>query len=141
MPVRWKDVVAEPEVQLAWQHLNFSPRTDAGGVSVNIGSLDQGVARIGGRLVRPFQAPDGTLFSPYLKANLLHGFGDGSAIALSGTRFGTGSYGTALQLGGGLTGTAPSGRLAVFGDVAYQQKLSDGGVRGWTFTGGFRLDF
>ncbi|WP_210190278.1 autotransporter outer membrane beta-barrel domain-containing protein, partial [Bradyrhizobium sp. NAS96.2] len=141
MPIGWKDLIVEPEAQFTWQRLNFSPRTDVSGLSVNMGSLDQGVARIGGRLIQRFQTPEGTLFSPYLKANLLQGFGDGSVIALGGAGFGTGSYGTAIQVGGGLTGTAPANGLAVFGDVAYRQNISNGGVRGWTFTGGLRFDF
>ncbi|WP_407152103.1 autotransporter outer membrane beta-barrel domain-containing protein [Bradyrhizobium sp. ORS 86] len=140
IPIGWQDLVAEPEVQLVWQHLSFSPRTDTGGLNVAIGNLDQGVARIGGRLVRRFQTADGTLLSPYLKVNLLQGFGDGSAISLGGLGFGTGSYGTAIQVGGGLTGTVTNG-LAVFSDVAYQTHVSDGGVRGWTFTGGLRFSF
>lgn len=33
----WEDLVAEPEVQLNWQHLNSSPHTDVGGLSVDLG--------------------------------------------------------------------------------------------------------
>jgi outer membrane autotransporter protein len=137
----WEDLVAEPEVQLTWQHLNFSSRTDVNGLSVDLGSLDQGVGRIGGRLVRRFQASGGVVLSPYLKANLLQGFGDGAAVSIGEVKFDTGSYGTAIQVGGGVTGTLPETQLAVFGDVAYQHKLGDGGVDGWTFTGGLRVDF
>jgi outer membrane autotransporter protein len=74
------------------------------------------------------------LFTPYLKANLLQGIG-GNGVKLSGVSFGTGEYGTALQVGGGLTG-ALSKNVSVYGDIAWQSGVGGGGVRGMAFNGG-----
>ena len=65
----------------------------------------------------------------------------GSARTYLQAKFDTGSYGTAIQVGGGLTGTVPATQLAVFGDVAYQHRGGDSGVDGWTITGGLRVYF
>ena len=59
----------------------------------------------------------------------------------SNVGFGTGRFGTALQVGGGITGTLTR-NLSVYGDVAWQQDVgNDGGFRGWSFNGGLRFTF
>jgi outer membrane autotransporter protein len=140
IPLGWQKLVAEPEVQIAYQHLNFGSRTDTDGLGVSLGGQDQGMFRVGGRLVRQLQAENGTLISPYLKANLLQGLGNSGDISVGGFSFGAGSYGTALQLGGGATGTLTN-HLAIYGEVDWQHQVSNGGFRGWAFNGGLRYDF
>jgi len=140
IPLGWQRLEVEPQVQLVYQHLNFDRRTDVDGLNVNIGSPDQGIARIGGRLKREFQTADGMLITPYLKANVLQGFGDGSEVQVDNIGFGTGRYGTALQVGGGATGTLTR-NLSIYGDVAWQQDVGNGGFRGWSFNGGLRYTF
>jgi outer membrane autotransporter protein len=78
--------------------------------------------------------------TPYLKANLIQGLGDSGKIQLSNTGFGTGSYGTVIQVGGGVTGTLTQ-KVSLYGDVAWQHNVGDGGLRGWSFNGGVRFAF
>jgi len=131
----------EPQAQLVWQHLNFQNRTDVDGVDVDLGSPDQVTARVGFRLKRPFQTDGGMLFTPYLKANVLQGIGSSGNVVLSGVSFGTGNVGTALQVGGGVTGTLTR-NLSLYGDVAWQSDVGNGGgFRGWVFNGGLRYLF
>ena len=141
IPLGWQRLSLEPEVQLVYQHLNFPQRTDVDGINVDLGSPDQGVFRGGARLIRSFTGPDGRLLTPYLEANVLQGIGGGNNVELSNVGFGTGRFGTALQVGGGITGTLTR-NLSVYGDVAWQQNVgNDGGFRGWSFNGGLRFTF
>jgi outer membrane autotransporter protein len=136
----WQKLTVEPQVQVSWQHLMFDQTSDVDGLTVGLGTLDQGVVRAGARIVRPFETDDGNRVTPYLKVNLLQGFADGGAIDVSGFNFDTGQYGTAIQMGGGVTGMLTA-QLAVYGDVSYQHEVSNGGFRGWAFNGGVRYSF
>jgi outer membrane autotransporter protein len=136
----WQNLTFEPQVQVTWQHLMFGSEADADDIGVNLGDLDQGVFRVGGRLLRPFESADGRFVTPYIKANLLQGFADDGSISLGAINFLTGQYGTAVQVGGGATGMLTD-RVAVYGDVAWQQQVSDGGFRGWALNGGVRYSF
>jgi outer membrane autotransporter protein len=122
------------------QHLNFTGFTNVDGLIVNGGSPNQAVARVGGRLLRPFEMEDGKFVTPYMELNLLQGFADASSINVSGFDFGTGQYGTAMQARGGATGML-NAHFAVFGDVAWQHQVTSNGFQGWAFNGGFRHDF
>jgi outer membrane autotransporter protein len=139
-PLPWWDLSIEPQIQLVWQHLSFADRTDGDGIEVSMGSPDQGVARVGFRLIRPFMMADGSRLTPYLKANLLQGIGGSNTVVLSGVSFGTGKAGTALQVGAGITG-ALTRNLSLYGDVAWQNNVGSGGFRGWVLNGGLRLSF
>lgn len=137
----WQKLSVEPQVQVSWQHLMFDGTTDADSINVQLGTLDQGIVRAGARLVRPFKTDDRRFVTPYFKVNLLQGFADNNnAIGVSGVNFNTGQYGTAIQVGGGVTGMLTAS-LAVYGDVSYQHEVSDGGFRGWAFNGGVRYSF
>ena len=63
-------------------------------------------------------------------------------VDLSNVAFGTGKFGTALQAGGGVTGTLTH-NVSVYGDVARQHNVrgEDGGSRGWALNGGLRFAF
>ncbi|HUA76800.1 MAG TPA: autotransporter outer membrane beta-barrel domain-containing protein [Acetobacteraceae bacterium] len=139
-PLPWWELSFEPQAQLVFQHLNFPDRTDVDGIEVDMGNPNQGVLRLGFRLKRPFETENGMRFTPYLKANLLQGIGGSSDVVLSGIPFGTGTPGTALQVGGGVTGTLTS-RLAVYADAAWQSNVTVEGYRGWVLNGGLRLSF
>jgi outer membrane autotransporter protein len=67
IPLGWQRLLAEPEFQLVYQHLNFTRFTDVDGLIVNEGSSNQAVARVGGRLLRPFQMEDGKFVTPTWK--------------------------------------------------------------------------
>jgi outer membrane autotransporter protein len=137
-PLPW-DFSFEPQAQIVWQHLNFQNRTDVDGIDVDLGNPDQVTARVGFRLKRPFQTDNGMRFTPYLKANVLQGIGSSSDVVLSGVAFGPGNVGTALQVGGGVTGTLTR-NLSLYGDVSWQSQVGNGGgFRGWVFNGGLRL--
>jgi outer membrane autotransporter protein len=75
-----------------------------------------------------------------MEVNLLQGFADASSINVSGFDFGTGQYGTAMQVRGGVTGML-NAHAAIFGDVAWQHQVSSGGFQGWAFNAGLRQDF
>ena len=131
------EITIEPQVQFVYQHLDFARRTDVDGIDVDLGNPNQGVFRGGVRLTKLFTADDGTLVTPYLKANLLQGLGGGDPVRLSNQPFDTGHFGTALQIGAGVTGTLTR-NLSVYGDVAWQHQVSSGGFRGWALNGGIR---
>ncbi len=130
----------EPQLQFVYQHLNFASRTDIDGIGVDLGSPNQGIFRGGARLTKHLETSDGTLVTPYLKANVLQGIGGGEPVHLSSVSFGTGAYGTALQVGGGVTGTLTR-NLSIYGDVAWQHDVGGAGSRGWAFSGGLRYMF
>ncbi len=115
---------------------------DADGIDLNLSSPDQGVFLAGARLTRQFVADGrGTVFTPYLKANLLQEIGGGNDIQLSGVTFTTGRFGRALQVGGGMTG-AVTPRLSLHTDLAWQHELGNvGGSRGWVANVGLRYTF
>jgi outer membrane autotransporter protein len=139
-PLPW-EVSFEPQAQIVWQHLNFQNRTDVDGIDVDLGNPDQVTARFGFRLKRPFRTDDGMRFTPYLKANVLQGIGSSGDVLLSGVSFGTGNVGTALQVGGGVTGTLTR-NLSLYGDVSWQSQVGNrGGFRGWVLNGGLRYVF
>ncbi len=130
----------EPEAQAVFQHLDFPQRTDVDGIGVSLGSPNQGVLRAGVRLLDRVTTSDGTLITPYLKANLLQGLGGGNSIHLSNVSFPVGDFGSAIQLGGGVNGTLTR-NLSLYGDVAWQNQIGNGGFRGWAFNGGLRYAF
>ena len=140
IPLHWQKLEVEPQVQLVYQHLDFSSRTDVDGLSVAIGGQDEGIARVGARLKRQFQADGGTLVTPYLKVNFLQNIGNGGKERLGGIGFATGDYGTVFQVGGGATGTLTR-NFAIYSDVAWQDDIGDGGLRGWSYNAGIRYTF
>ena len=136
----WQDLVLEPQLQLIGQRLDFAPFIDADGIAADLGTQSQGVFRAGARLLKPFASTDSGVFTAYLKANVLEGLGGGGTVKLAGDPFQTGTYGTAVQVGGGVSG-ALSHNLTAYGDVAWQNNVSTGGFRGWAFNGGVRYAF
>lgn len=140
IPLGWQGLALEPQLQLVYQHLAFDQRTDVDGIRVQLGSPDQGIFRAGLRLTRPFAGPDGARITPYLEANLLQGLGGGATVRLGGVAFGTGAFGTTVQIGADVIGTLRH-NLALYGDVARQQDVGNGGIRGWAFNGGLRYTF
>jgi outer membrane autotransporter protein len=140
IPLGWGGLALEPQVQFIYQHLDFAQRTDIDFINVNLGDPNQGIARAGARLIRQFSGPDGTLFTPYLKASVLQGIGGGDAVDLGNVAFATGRFGTAMQAVGGMTGSLTR-NLSIYGEVAWQQNVGAGGLRGWTVNFGLRSAF
>jgi outer membrane autotransporter protein len=136
----WRGVILEPQAQLVYQRLDFTRRVDVDGIDVDMGGLGQGVMRAGFRLIKPMTARDGSLFTPYLKFNVLQGIAGGDSIRVGGFPFDTGQFGSAAQAGVGATG-ALSKRLSIYGEAAWQQNFQGGGSRGWALNGGLRYAF
>ncbi len=97
----WQGLALEPQLQIAYQNLNFARKADADGIDVNLGDQNEGVFRAGARLVRSFASSDGALYSAYLKANVITGLGGGGPILLDADSFQTGTFGTSIQVGAG----------------------------------------
>ncbi len=127
----------EPQLQLVYLRASFNNSTHTDGVVFGAGSPQQLVGRVGGRLTRAFRTDDNQLITPYAKLNLIHGFLDSSDVSLSGTTFASGDYGTALQIGGGMTGTLDQ-NWSLYADAAWQRSLHDGGFGGWVANAGVR---
>jgi outer membrane protein OmpA-like peptidoglycan-associated protein len=140
IPIVNTTIAIEPQVQAVYQHLHFPNRTDVDGIGVSLGSPDQGILRAGFRVTDHLTASNGMLVTPYVKANVLQGVGGGNSIQLSNVSFPTGDIGTAVQVGGGITGTLTQS-LSLYGDIAWQNQVGDGGYRGWAFNGGLRYAF
>ncbi len=127
----------EPQAQLAYQRLSFDNQADQDGIDVHLGTHQQLVGRLGARLTRAFRTDENQLLTPYAKVNLIHGFFDGSDVMIGDSTFTSGSFGTSLQAGGGMTATL-NDRWSVYGDAAWQTALNDHGFGGWTANAGLR---
>ncbi len=127
----------EPQVQLVYQRLSFDNEIDNYGDSVYWGSPQQLIGRVGARLTRAFRTDDNQVFTPYAKVNVIHGFLDTGDVTVGANTFAMGNFGTALQIGAGLTGTLTE-RWSVYGDAAYQTSLDGNGFGGWVANVGVR---
>jgi outer membrane autotransporter protein len=133
-------LVAEPEAQLVYEHLDFANKTDRQGFAVALGSPDEGLLRVGGRLKRDLPLGGGGVLTPYGEFNLLQGLGGSNQVRLGQVAFTTGGYGTAVQLRAGLTGRV-SQSLSLYGDVARTQAVGNSGFRGWGVNAGMKVAF
>jgi outer membrane autotransporter protein len=136
----------EPQVQFVYQHLNFPVLTDADGITVDLGNPDQGIFRGGFRLIRPTTGPNGARFTPYFNADVLQGIGASPSVRFANVPFDAGYFGSAVQVGAGITGTL-SNNFSAHADASWMESIgSDGGVgasgfRGWTYNGELRWTF
>ncbi|MCI0151918.1 autotransporter-associated beta strand repeat-containing protein [Paraburkholderia sediminicola] len=133
----WQQLDLEPQVQVVYQHLGLDRQTDADGIDVNLGSQNQVVLRAGARLSRSFDRTSGARLTPYAKLNVLHGLSGAGTVSVGGSSFTTGAWGTALQLGAGLTGTLTP-RLSLYGELSGQHEIASGGFNSWAASGGLR---
>ena len=130
----------EPQAQLVYQHLDFGQQFDSDSINVDLGRQNAWVVRGGARLTDSFRMQDGSLVTPYLKANLLYGFGDGGDVTIGSVPFATGRLGTSLQVGLGATGSLAK-NISVYGEVSWQNAVGGSGFRGWAGNGGLRYAF
>jgi outer membrane autotransporter protein len=136
----WQELMLEPQAQFVYQRLKFNRATDVDGIDVNLGSQSQSMVRVGVRLFRGLTRPGGSRLTPYLTVNVLRGLNGSGTVAIGGYSFATGTFGAAMQVGVGVTGTV-SPSLAIYGDLMGQHKVSDGGVSGWSARAGLRYLF
>ncbi|WP_210494987.1 autotransporter outer membrane beta-barrel domain-containing protein [Microvirga antarctica] len=122
VPFRLSDHWAiEPQVQLIYQRLDWD-HTSITHAFVKLDADDGWTGRVGARLQGSWQDEGGTMWQPYLLANLWHrfvgtdlaSFNTAAAINVVPTKFG----GTSLQLGGGAK--VQIGRnVELFGQASY----------------------
>ncbi|VFS56845.1 P.93 [Leminorella grimontii] len=130
----------EPQAQLSYIRAHFDNTHDKkDNFSVSLGDQDQLIGRLGARLLYSHVLNNGQTVTPYVKANVLHGFLDGGHIKLGGDSFSTADYGSSVELGGGVTFNV-NNALSLYADAAGQRELSEG-YRGWTVNGGLRYQF
>ncbi|WP_336279593.1 autotransporter outer membrane beta-barrel domain-containing protein [Bartonella sp. CB175] len=135
-----KELVFEPQAQLAYQNLMFKTLSDAEGFEVDMKNPHQWLIRVGGRLTRSVLiAEEGRSVSFYGKLNVLRAFGDGKTIRIGDT-FHTDSIGSSIEGGIGVNAYL-SQNVAFYGDVSYQHKLQKAGVSGTNLSGGIRYHF
>ncbi len=80
---RYEGFVFDPQVQVIYQHLQFDKSHDIDGFDIEMGRLNQWVARVGGRLSKSLSMPEkrGNI-SLYGKLHLAHSFGEKNLCAL-----------------------------------------------------------
>ncbi|WP_208438160.1 autotransporter outer membrane beta-barrel domain-containing protein [Bartonella taylorii] len=136
----YKGFVFDPQVQVVYQHLQFSKARDVDNFDIEMGKLEQWVARVGGRLVkipREFEGMNSLAF--YGKLYFSHGFGERQSVRFKDT-FQLGGFGSSLEAGLGFN-VRLSGNFALHADMIYQHKLTKAGFSGASFSGGVRYQF
>lgn len=147
-PWRWGDGwELEPQLQLARMHVGLRNFTDNSDALVQFDDYNQNVGRLGVRLDRSWTDSHGGQGTPYVRLNLIQGWGgrpsvnvsDAAAPEISQTFLG-GNYGRAVQLG--LGGTYTLGKsFSFYGEGDYQKEVGNAGTRGWSATLGVRWRF
>ncbi|UNE53601.1 autotransporter family protein [Bartonella machadoae] len=133
-------LIFDPKVQVVYQHLQFDKAHDVDNFDIEMGKLDQWVARVGGRLIKTLPATDeARVVSFYGKMYLSHGLG-GKKIVHFKDPFQLGAFGSSLEAGLGFNAKLSS-QFALHGDVVYQHKLTKAGFSGTSFSGGLRYHF
>ncbi len=136
----YEGFVFDPQVQVVYQHLQFSKARDIDNFDIEMGKLDQWVARVGGRLVkipREFEGMSSIAF--YGKLYFSHGFGERQSVRFKDT-FQLGGFGSSLEAGLGFNARL-SGNFVLHADTIYQHKLTKAGFSGFSFSGGVRYSF
>jgi len=129
----------EPQAQLTYQRLSFDNQTDPDDFAVTLGSPEQWVGRIGGKLSKDLAVESIERLQLYGKLNLIHGFGDGDKVFL-GDDFRIGKFGTNIEAGLGLN-LDMTKNASLYGDVSYQGRIGKGGTNGLSLNGGLRFQF
>ncbi|WP_082252239.1 autotransporter outer membrane beta-barrel domain-containing protein [Bartonella henselae] len=136
----YEGFVVDPQVQVVYQNLQFDKARDIDNFDVEMGKLDQWVARVGGRLSKSPTGSEGiSATSLYGKLYLVHGFRKKQSVHFKDA-FQLGAFGSSLEAGLGFN-TRLSPKFALHGDVVYQQKLTKAGFSGASFSGGLRYQF
>jgi len=129
----------EPQAQLTYQRLSFDNQYDIDDFAVVLGSPDQWVGRIGGRVSKDVAVESVERLQLYGKLNLIHGFGSGDRVFL-GDDFHIGKFGTNIEAGVGLS-LDMTKNASLYGDVSYQSRIGKGGSNGLSLNGGLRFQF
>ncbi|GAA5110701.1 hypothetical protein GCM10023261_14590 [Bartonella jaculi] len=132
--------VFDPQVQVVYQHLQFNKARDIDNFDIEMGKLDQWVARVGGRLTKVPTGSEGVnAIAFYGKLHLVHGFGGKQTVHFKDA-FQLGAFGSSLETGLGFNAKVSS-QFSLHGDLVYQHKLTKAGFSGTSFSGGLRYQF
>ncbi|EJF76002.1 autotransporter outer membrane beta-barrel domain-containing protein [Bartonella alsatica] len=135
-----EDLIWDPQVQVIYQRFQFNKVRDIDNFDVEIGNLDQWIARVGGRLTKSLTAADeARVISFYGKIHVSHDFGRKQFVRFKDA-FQLGAFGSSLETGLGFNAQL-SPKLVLHGDLAYQHKLTKAGFSGTSFSGGLRYNF
>ncbi|USP03528.1 autotransporter outer membrane beta-barrel domain-containing protein [Bartonella taylorii] len=136
----YEGFVLDPQVQVVYQHLQFDRARDIDGFDIEMGKLDQWVARIGGRLIKTptgFEGVNAVAF--YGKLYFAHGFGGNKSVRFKDA-FQLGAFGSSLEAGLGLNAQLFQ-KFVLHADLIYQHKFTKAGFSGISFSGGLRYRF
>ncbi|WP_273758643.1 autotransporter outer membrane beta-barrel domain-containing protein [Bartonella sp. AU55XJBT] len=136
----YKGFVFDPQVQVVYQHLQFNKARDIDNFDIEMGNLDQWVARVGGRLTKNPTGSEGvSAVAFYGKLYLAHGFGEKQSVHFNDA-FKLGAFGSSLEAGVGLNAKLLP-QFSLHADILYQHKLNKAGFSGASFSGGVRYQF
>ncbi|WP_244427606.1 autotransporter outer membrane beta-barrel domain-containing protein [Bartonella queenslandensis] len=136
----YKGFVFDPQVQVVYQHLQFNKARDIDNFDIEMGKLDQWVARVGGRLTKTPTGSEGVdAVAFYGKLYLAHGFGEKQTVHFNDA-FKLGAFGSSLEAGLGFNAKLLP-QFSLHADVLYQHKLNKAGFSGASFSGGVRYQF
>ncbi|WP_375609620.1 MULTISPECIES: autotransporter outer membrane beta-barrel domain-containing protein [unclassified Bartonella] len=136
----YKDFVFDPQVQVVYQHLQFNKVRDIDNFDIEMGKLDQWVARVGGRLTKVATGSEGVdAVAFYGKLYLAHGFGEKQSVHFNDA-FKLGAFGSSLEAGLGFNAKLLP-QFSLHADILYQHKLNKAGFSGASFSGGVRYQF
>ncbi|EJF83313.1 autotransporter outer membrane beta-barrel domain-containing protein [Candidatus Bartonella washoeensis] len=132
--------VFDPQIQVVYQRLHFNKVRDIDKFDIEMGKLDQWVARIGGHLAKTLTAiDDARVISFYGKLHLAHSFGAKQFVHFKDA-FQLGAFGSSLETGLGFNAQL-SPKFVLHGDLSYQHTLTKAGFSGTSFSGGLRYHF
>ncbi|WP_375686735.1 autotransporter outer membrane beta-barrel domain-containing protein [Bartonella sp. AC331YNZD] len=136
----YKGFVFDPQVQVVYQHLQFNKARDIDNFNIEMGNLNQWVARVGGRLTKIPTGSEGVnAVAFYGKLYLAHGF-EGKQSVHFNDAFKLGAFGSSLEAGLGFNAKLLP-QFSLHADILYQHKLNKAGFSGTSFSGGIRYQF
>ncbi|WP_455481732.1 autotransporter outer membrane beta-barrel domain-containing protein [Bartonella sp. B35(2025)] len=135
-----KGLIFNPQVQVVYQYLQFDKERDIDNLNIDMGEFNQWTARFGGHLTKTLDTFEGgRVVSFYGKLNLANNFG-GKKFVYFKDAFQLGAFGSSIEAGLGFNAQL-SAKLALYGDLIYQHKLTKAGFSGTSFSGGLRYHF
>ncbi|MET3590414.1 hypothetical protein ABID23_001523 [Bartonella silvatica] len=138
--MRHKGIFFDPQIQLIYQSLQFDRVRDVDNLDVDLGKLDQWIARFGGRFTKVLSSSEeGRVVSFYNKLYLSRSFEEKQVVSFK-KDFQLGAFGSSLEAGLGFNAQLSS-KFALHGDVTYQRRLTKAGFSGVSFSAGLRHFF
>ncbi|WP_332065669.1 autotransporter outer membrane beta-barrel domain-containing protein [Bartonella sp. CB189] len=133
-------IVFDPQVQFIYQLFQFNKARDIDGFDINMGKPDQLTMRVGGHLTKTLSVTkEAHIISFYGKLHLTHNFENKHSVYFKDA-FQLGASGSSLEAGLGFNAQLLP-KLTLYGDLAYQHKLTKAGFMGTTFSGGLSYRF